>query len=126
MMRVLMRSAAAILLIAMGFFVVPAASAQVQSPSPDLSQQNIPDQKLDAAAAAMGRVATLKQDYQQRIAAAAPDDKKQLLDEAINALAKAVTDQGLSVEEYDSILEVAQNDPSIGEKIRQRIRPSGQ
>jgi uncharacterized protein (DUF1778 family) len=74
----------------------------------------------------MGRVATLKQDYQQRIAAAAPDDKKQLLDEAINALAKAVTDQGLSVEEYDSILEVAQNDPSIGEKIRQRIRPSGQ
>jgi Domain of unknown function (DUF4168) len=125
MMRVLMRSAAAILLIAMGFFVVPAASAQVQSPSPDLSQQNIPDQKLDAAAAAMGRVATLKQDYQQRIAAAAPDDKKQLLDEAINALAKAVTDQGLSVEEYDSILEVAQNDPSIGEKIRQRIRPSG-
>ena len=125
-MRVLMRSAAAILLIAMGFFVVPAASAQVQSPSPDLSQQNIPDQKLDAAAAAMGRVASLKQDYQQRIAAAAPDDKKQLLDEAINALAKAVTDQGLSVEEYDSILEVAQNDPSIGEKIRQRIRPSGQ
>ena len=125
-MRVLMRSAAAILLIAMGFFVVPAASAQVQSPSPDLSQQNIPDQKLDAAAAAMGRVASLKQDYQQRIAAAAPADKKQLLDEAINALAKAVTDQGLSVEEYDSILEVAQNDPSIGEKIRQRIRPSGQ
>ena len=126
MMRVLMRSAAAILLIAMGFFVVPAASAQVQSPSPDLSQQNIPDQKLDAAAAAMGRVATLKQDYQQRIAAAAPDDKKQLLDEAINALAKAVTDQGLSVEEYDSILEVAQNDPGVREKIRQRFRPSGQ
>ena len=52
-MRVLMRSAAAILLIAMGFFFIPAASAQVQSPSPDLSQQpqNIPDQKLDAAAA---------------------------------------------------------------------------
>jgi hypothetical protein len=112
----------------MGFFFVPAASAQVQSPSPDLTQkpQNIPDQKLDAAAAAMGRVASLKQDYQQRIAAAAPDDKKQLLDEAVNALAKAVTDQGLSVEEYDSILEVAQNDPDVREKIRQRIRPSGQ
>ena len=126
MMRVLMRSAAAISLIAMGFFFIPAASAQVQSPSPDLSQQNIPDQKLDAAAAAMGRVASLKQDYQQRIAAAPPDDKKQLLDEAINAMAKAVTDQGLSVEEYDSILEVAQNDPGVREKIRQRFRPSGQ
>jgi uncharacterized protein DUF4168 len=48
------------------------------------------------------------------------------LNEAVNALAKAVTDQGLSVEEYDSILEVAQNDPDVREKIRQRIRPSAQ
>jgi len=98
-----MRSAAAILLFAMGFFFVPAASAQVQSPSPDLSQQpqNIPDQKLDAAAAAIERVAGLKQDYQQRIAAAAPADQERLLNEAVNAMSKAVTEQGLSVEEYD-------------------------
>jgi predicted TIM-barrel fold metal-dependent hydrolase len=128
MMRVLMRSAAASLLIAAGFFFVPGASAQVQSPSPGLSQQpqNIPDQKLDAAAAAIERVASLKQDYQQRIAAAAPADRERILNEAVNALAKAVTDQGLSVKEYDSILEVAQNDPDVREKIRQRIRPSAQ
>jgi hypothetical protein len=30
------------------------------------------------------------------------------------------------VEEYDSILEVAQNDPGVREKIRQRIRPSAE
>src|SRR5215471_7702046 len=85
MMRVLMPSAAAILFIAMGLLLVlgSAASAQVQSPSPNLSQepQNIPDQKLDAAAAAIGRVANLKQDYQQRIAAASPADKERLVDE---------------------------------------------
>ena len=34
--------------------------------------------------------------------------------------------RGLSVEEYDSILEVAQNDPDVREKIRQRIRASTQ
>jgi Domain of unknown function (DUF4168) len=127
MMRVLMRSAA-VLLVAMGFVFGPTASAQVQSPSPNLSQepQNIPDQKLDAAAAAIGRVAGLKLDYQQRIAAADPADKERLLDEALNAMTTAVTEQGLSVEEYDSILEVAQNDPGVREKIRQRIRPSSQ
>ena len=127
-MRVLMRSAAASLLIAAGFLFVPAANAQVQSPSSGLSEQprNIPDQKLNAAAAAIERVVSLKQDYQQRIASAAPADKERILNEAINALAKAVTDQGLSVEEYDSILEVAQNDPDVREKIRQRIRPSAQ
>jgi hypothetical protein len=48
------------------------------------------------------------------------------LDEAVNAIEKAVTDQGLSVEEYDSILKVAQNDPEVRDKIRQRIRPSAQ
>jgi hypothetical protein len=67
-------------------------------------------------------VASLKQDYRQRIAAAAPSDKERIAFEAIKALTNAVTDQGLSVKEYDSILEVAQNDPEVREKIRQRIR----
>ena len=40
------------------------------------------------------------------------------------AFAKAVTDQGLSVDEYIEILEVAQNDPDVGEQIRQRLLPS--
>src|SRR5262249_56490349 len=112
-MRVLMWPTAAALLIAVGLLSVPAANAQVQSPSPGLSDQspNISDQKLDAAATAIERVASLKQDYQQRIAAAAPSDKERIANEAINALATAVTDQGLSLQEYNSILEGAQNDP---------------
>src|SRR2546430_5086885 len=118
-MRALMRPAATILLLAAGLLSVPAANAQVQSPSPGLSDQspNIPDQKLDAAAAAIERVASLKQDYQQRIAAAAPSDKERIANEAINALAKAVTDQGLSLEVYDSILQAAQYDPQGREKL---------
>jgi hypothetical protein len=143
-MRVLMWPTAAALLIAVGLLSVLAANAQVQSPSPGLSDQspnisdqkldavpslsdqspNISDQKLDAVATAIERVASLKQDYRQRIAAAAPSDKERIAIEAINALAKAVTDQGLSLKEYDSILEVAQNDPEVRGKIRQRIRPS--
>ena len=137
-MRVLMWPTAAALLIAVGLLSVLAANAQVQSPSPGLSDQspdisdqkldavpglsdqspNISDQKLDAVATAIERVASLKQDYRQRIAAAAPSDKERIV------LAKAVTDQGLSLKEYDSILEVAQNDPEVRGKIRQRIRPS--
>src|SRR5262249_4336140 len=130
-MRVLMWPTAAALLIAVGLLSVPAANAQVQSPSPDPppparsdKAPNISDKRLEGVQPAIERVASLKQDYQQRIAAAAPSDKERIANEAINALAKAVTDQGLSLEEYDSILEVAQNDPEVREKIRQRIRPS--
>ena len=114
-MRVLMLPAvAAILLIGADLLCAPAANAQVQSPSPGAAVQpsNIPDQKLDAVAAAAQRVTSLTLDYQQRIAAAAPADKERILNEAHSALEKAVTDQGLSVEEYNSILEVAQNDPA--------------
>src|SRR6516225_4594924 len=67
------------------------------------------------------RVTSLKQDYQQRITAAAPADKERIVNEANGALVKAVIDQGLSVEEYNSILEVAQNDPGVRAKIRQRM-----
>ena len=114
-MRVLVWPTAAALLIAVGLLSVPPANAQVQSPSPGLSDQspNISDQKLDAVATAIERVASLKQDCQQRIAAAAPSDKERIANEAINALAKAVSDQGLSLEEYDSILQMAQNDPEV-------------
>ena len=127
-MRVLTRPAGVMFLIAAGLLFVPAANAQVQSPSPGLSNPSsaIPDQKLDAAAAAIERVASLKRDYQQRIAVAAPADKERMLNEAVNAMAKAVADSGLSVEEYVSFLVVAQNDPDVREKIRQRIRPSAQ
>ena len=40
-----------------------------------------------------------------------------------NALVKAVTDQGLSVDEYSTILQVAQNDAAVRDKLLQRLRP---
>jgi Domain of unknown function (DUF4168) len=93
-------------------------------PAPSDQSSDISDQKLDATVAAMQRVASLKQDYQQRIVTAPETDKRRIADEAVGALTKAVTDQGLTVEEYTSILEVAQNDPAVFDKIRQRLRPS--
>jgi hypothetical protein len=74
----------------------------------------------------MKRVVSVKQNYQQRIAAAAPSDKGRIAEEGVQELAKAVTDQGLSVEEYSTILEVAQKDPDVLEKLKQRFRPSAE
>ena len=65
----------------------------------------------------------MKEDYQRWIKAADPADRNHVAEEAHNALVKAVTDQGLSVEEYTSILDVAETDPGVREKILQRMRP---
>ena len=105
---------------------VPAANAQVQSPAPAPAQpsQNIPDHKLDATAAALDQIADVKKNYTQQIEATAGEaDKQRLVDEANKALVKAVTDQGLSVEEYTSIMVVAQADPMVRQKILQRMKP---
>jgi len=76
-------------------------------------------------AAAIERVASLQNDYRQRIAEAeAPAEKERIVAEAHNEFTKAVTEQGLSVEEYASILDMAQDDHEIRDKLLQRIRPS--
>lgn len=102
------------------------AAAQGQTPAPPGQSQQpgsqISEQKLNAAAAAIQQVATIKEDYQKRIAEAAPEEKERIVSEAEGALTKAVTDQGITVEEYSSILTVAQNDPQIREKILNRLR----
>jgi hypothetical protein len=125
--RLLHTLAAAALSVA-GLLLLPAANAQMnppqarpqaQSPSPAIS-----DAKLNAAAAAIRQVSSIQQSYQRKIEAA-PSDKQRLTIEANDAMAKAVTDQGLSVDEYNSIIGTAQNDPAVREKLSQRMRRSG-
>jgi uncharacterized protein DUF4168 len=128
-MEILMRSLLAAVLIGGWYSCIPLANAQrgqSEAPSPGLSTPapSITEQKLDAAAAALQRVVSLEKTYGERLAEAPPAEKERILAEANDALKKAVADQGLSVEEYSSILEVAQNDPDVRGRILQRIRPS--
>ena len=125
-LRPLLLSFAATLLTLAWLSCVHLANAQAPSQKPGRSEQttkSISDQKLDATAAALDQVASVKEDYQRRIKAADPADKNRLAEEAHNALVKAVTDKGLSVEEYTSILDVAEKDQNIREKILQRMHP---
>jgi Domain of unknown function (DUF4168) len=118
-----------LVLTALALAWVPGANAQDtqgNSGSPGVAQpsQNIPDQKLDAAAAALQKVVDLQQQYRQKLAGANGEAEQQkIIAEANGELTKAVTDQGLSVEEYTSIMQVAQNDPQVRDKLLQRIDP---
>ena len=111
--------------------LVPTANAQNRQPSappaasaPDKpgSAAQISDQKIDAAAKAVKGVSAIKETYEQKLAEAPDTDKGRIVDEANMAMKKAVTDQGLSVEEYTSIIKVAQNDPVVHQKIVDRLK----
>ena len=120
----------AMTLTAAGLLVMPAAHAQQQSPSgpsattpsPTTTPTIIPDKKLDAAAAAVKKVTVIKNNYDQQLAQAPVAEKQRLEGEAGDAMAKAVTDQGLSVEEYTTILSAAQKDPAVRDKLLQRMK----
>jgi hypothetical protein len=114
--------------------LLPTANGQVQSQStapsqsasPSVPEQKpIPEQKLGAAAAAMAQVSSLRDTYQQQIAQAPESDKPRLTGEANQALAKAVTDQGLSLEEYNAILQEAQSNPTVRDGLIQHMHPTG-
>jgi hypothetical protein len=126
-MRLLIRSLAAAILTAGCYLSIPTVNVLAQSPppGPSTSAPDVSDQKLSATAAAMERVVSLQKNYRQRIAEAeAPAEKERIVAEANNELTKAVTEQGLSVDEYTSILDAARDDPEIRDKLLQRIRPS--
>jgi hypothetical protein len=132
-MRMVQRSLTAIMLMTAWCLPIPVVNAQAQKPAesnpsanPSAPAADLSDRKLDATAAALQRVTSLRQDYQQRVAAAeAPAEKERIVAEANAALTKAVTDQGLSVEEYASILDVARDNPEVRGKILQRVQPAG-
>ncbi|HWO31639.1 MAG TPA: DUF4168 domain-containing protein [Candidatus Acidoferrum sp.] len=126
-MRVFTRSLAAAILTAGCYLSIHPVNVLAQSPppGPSISARDLSDQKLNAVAAALERVASLRNDYRQRIAKAeAPAEKERIVAEANKELTKVVTEQGLSVEEYTSILDAARDNPEIRDKLFQHVRPS--
>lgn len=112
---------------AAALLLVAAAPGQAQPTSKTQSQSQtaapITDQKIDAAAKAMAQVSSVRQSYEQKIAGASDADKGKLMNEAGHAMTKAVTDRGLSVAEYNAIVDRAKSDPEIRHKLVAHLPP---
>jgi hypothetical protein len=112
------------ILSAVSLVSVSAVHAQTPAPNAQTPSTNIPEQKLDATASALQRVTDVRRTYEEKLSvASAADDQKRIVSEANDAMSKAVTEQGLSLEEFDSIIRLAQSDVGVREKILQRVKP---
>jgi hypothetical protein len=119
---------------AANLLLAPMASAQTQSSSPPsppsstttpgatIKPSDITDKKLDATAKAVKQVSTVSDSYKKKLAQASDAEKDKILDQADKDVTKAVTDQGLSVEEYLGIMKVAQNDETVRNKLIDRLK----
>jgi hypothetical protein len=110
---------------AAGALAAPSGHAQAPSASPaSPATSRLSNEKLDQAAAAIARVAFLRQSYEHQLAQADPAEREKIAEQASGELAKAVNDQGLSVEEYNSIVDRARTDPDVRKKILDRLQPA--
>lgn len=115
------------------FLLVPLANAQDQSspqnqsppPSattPTVKPSDVTDKKLDATAAAVKQVSAVSENYKKKLAQAPESEKDKIRDQADKDVTKAVTDQGLSVQEYLGIMRLAENDATVRNKLIDRLK----
>jgi hypothetical protein len=97
------------------------AFGQAQPPVDSSSAAAISDQKLKAAATAIPQVETIRQTYEQQLAQAPSNDKSRIQSQAGTEMKKAIADQGLSVAEYNTILQTAEQNPDIRGRLVQAM-----
>ncbi len=100
----------------------PPPTASRLAPPPSVHAKNISNHKLDETAAAIQKVMQVRRIYQKRLGTASTANRKRILDEGNRAVKKAVTDQGLSVAEYNSIVRRAQTDHALRQKLLNRLK----
>ena len=76
------------------------------------------DTMIAKVGTAVGRIATIQQRYKPRVAAADTDDERHDLQRAaaIEAV-RVIRDEGLTIEQYDEIVEAARHDPVLEERL---------
>ena len=93
---------------------------EVQAPAAAAPQVN--EEKLKSFAVAFLEVSKVTQEYQPQISAAAPEEQQRLQQEAGKKMMDAVEGaDGITVEEYNTIIQSAQADPELAQRINTHI-----
>lgn len=105
--------------------LAPVASCQTKSPNQAQRQSPmspISDQKLRKTAVAVNQIDNLMQTYEQQLANARGAEKDRITKQANDAIVKAITDQGLSIDEYNEVIQAAHNDPAVRARLVQQAQ----
>jgi len=76
------------------------------------------DAMVTKVGVAFGEVVAIQKRYSSRIAEAGSEDAKQdLQEEATAAAVQAISDQGLTITQYNEVVTAAQADPELEERL---------
>ena len=120
------------LALAAGLIAVPAAFAETTPPAMQFAQNEQqpaqqaiqPDEEqLESFVVATVSIINIQQAAQQQMAAIEEAaEQEQVRNQALQMIVAAVEEEGLSVDEYNGIVQQVENDPELGQTVQERIQ----
>jgi GTP1/Obg family GTP-binding protein len=106
--------------------VLPAAAQPSGGvPSGTESGTSTSDATVGKVGAALRQVVQIKQTYSQRLqSAATPAQQQDISKQASGAAVAAITQQGLSIDQYNQVIQAAQSDPALKQRVLAAAGPS--
>ena len=82
------------------------------------TQTDITDDTVQKVGMALGQVTQIREEYTKRLALVETDDEKEAVaSEAQDVMIQAVSDQGLSVGQFNAVVSAAEDDPDLGQRV---------
>jgi len=95
-----------------------AGTGMPQPPGSATQAAPVSDVMVHRVGKAIRNVTMIRQQYTQRAQASNSPQARQTLDsEAQRDMAKAVSDQGLTLQQYDQVIQMAQADPTLQQRL---------
>ena len=129
-----MRSAALVAAVTAAAAATPVLAQQsgpglVTPPTPpgaSTQQGAVSDALVQKVGTALRQTATIRQQYSQRAQSSNSQERKQeLTSQAQVEMVKAIGDQGLSVQQYNQVIQMAQADPTLRQRLLSVVQSGG-
>jgi len=82
------------------------------------TQTDISDDTVQKVGMALGQVTHIREEYTKRLALVETDDEKEAVaSEAQDVMIQAVSEQGLSVGQFNAVVSAAEEDAELGQRV---------
>jgi hypothetical protein len=87
-------------------------------PSATIKQGDLSDATVQKVGAVLRQTVTIRQKYAERAQSVkSPQEEQALAAQAQSEMVQAVNDQGLSVQQYNQVIQMAQADPTLKQRL---------
>jgi hypothetical protein len=97
---------------------MPKTSSNAQRRPRALHDEDVPDQMVSQVGKAVAEIMKLRQSFVEDMTTAdTEEERRNLAGQIENAAARAISDQGLTVDEYNQVISATQADAALEERV---------